>query len=755
MFDMLKIGLKRFGEMIPGIPDLWNMIRHGRTGSRLSVSGISNRLLVLAESLEKTYKATEPNFMQTGQELQSVFSEATGLAKDTTEIAKLFTGDSDENLLDGLGRLVRKSVSGLKTGHADISGSLKNIDAGAEYLGTLYSMSPQIERTASFLHIVGLNIGIESSRSEESREMFDIFVHEIKQLASKIVEISEGISDGAKIAKDNQASAQEKITKGLNLVGSLTVAAEETVKGAVDEIGHLMNRSVQVLEQIGGHSKEISRQTSEIVVSIQFDDIARQQIEHISSALADVGRSLNEVTGRGSNGTEASAMGRAQSIISIQKGQLRQVISEIDEAYRKISNAFGGIGNEVRGLVKSSSAIGSKSGDVNSSEDSFAALRSGIEHLHGLITQGKEMGSLMREAADQASAAASSLSKYVEEVRNISLELHLKALNAIIKSTHLGEEYEALEVLSHEVTRLSRESDAFVESVLDILGSINGLAQKMSERSFKNTGRLEQENRESSALNKGIGKVSYAYSQLEKNSRAAVSRSQGLRTTVSEARDSLGFLPELTGRLGAFLEELEEMEGVMKGAGARDTNLSHEDIEDVVQGYTMESERDIARQRLLGVPAEPVKSSKNSLAKKALSESAVMFGDDSSTESNVEMFGDEPAAESNVEMFGDDSSTDSNVELFGDEPAADSNVELFGDEPAADSNVELFGDEPAVDSNVELFGDEPAVDSNVELFGDELPANSNVELFGDDPTADDEDEKSEEKESLGDNVELF
>ncbi len=679
MFGMLKINLERLSKIIPRVTYLWNLIRHGRTDARLSITEISNRLPVLAESLEKTYKATAPDFMQTGQALQSVFSGATGLAKDTTEIARLFSGDSDENLLDGLGRLVKQSVSGLKTGHSDISGSLKNIEAGAEYLGTLFSMSSQIERTASFLHIVGLNIGIESSRSEESREMFDIFVQEIKQLASKIVEISEGMSDGSKKAKDNQASAQKKITEGLNVFGSITVAAEETVTGAVDEIGRrLMNSSVQVLEQVGVHSKAISRQTGKIVVSIQFDDIARQQIEHVSSSLADVGKILNERSG-GSNGNSDFALGRAKSILSIQKGQLRQVISEINEAYREITNAFGGIGNEVEELVKSASIIRGQSTDSGSSEDSFAQLRSGIERLHGLITQGQGMGSQMREAADQASAAAASLSKYVEEVRSISLELHLKALNAIIKSTHLGDEYEALEVLSHEVSRLSRESDAFVESVLDILGSINGLAKEMTDQSSKNEGRMEQGNKESSVLNEGIGKVSYAFSQLDENSEVAISHSQELKATVSEAKDSLDFLPKMTGKLGEYLDELEQMDRAMKAAGAQDVNLSHEDVEDVVQRYTMESERNVVRQRMLGGSGKPVKSSNKSVEKKVLPKPVEI--------NDGKVAAGDSTADSNIDLFGDDQGSDSNVELLGDEPAADSNVELFGDESSADSNV--------------------------------------------------------------------
>ena len=123
MLDILKISLKKLSRIISCISKLWNLIRNVRTESGFSIAEISNRLPVLAESLEKTYNATEPDFIQTGQEFQSVFSEATGLAKDTSEIATLFTGDSDENLLDGLGRLVRESVSGLKTGHTVISGN--------------------------------------------------------------------------------------------------------------------------------------------------------------------------------------------------------------------------------------------------------------------------------------------------------------------------------------------------------------------------------------------------------------------------------------------------------------------------------------------------------------------------------------------------------------------------------------------------------------------------------------------------------
>ncbi len=686
--DMLRIVLKRSNKIISGIVKLMDLIRYRWTDSRLSIADISNRVPVLAESLEKTFKATEHNFMQTGQEFQSVISEATELAKGTSEIAKLFTGDSDENLLDVLGRLIRQSVSGLKTGHTGIAGSLKIIDAGAEYLGTLHHMSPQIERTASFLHIVGLNIGIESSRSEESREMFDIFVHEIKQLASKIVEISQGMSDGAKRAKENQSFAQEQINEGLNKFGSLTIVAEETVKVAVDEISQLMNRSVNVLEKVGRHSKEISRQAGEIVVAIQFNDIARQQIEHISAALIDAGRMLNGVSTHGSDGSGGFAPGRAQAIISLQKAQLRLVINEIDDAHRNITNAFSEIGNEVDGLVKSGSTIGGQGGDAGCSEDSFAELRSGIEHLHGIITQGHEMGYQMRDAADQASSAASSLSQYVEEVRSISLDLHLKALNAIIKSTHLGEKYEALEVLSHEVTRLSHESDAFIDGVLEILGSMNDLALEMTELSSKEAGRQEQENNEIAVLNENIRKISYSYSRLEENSQTAISRSQGLKATVTQARDSLGFLPELSGRLLEYLDELDEIDQAVMATDRQEGNLSHDDVNDVAQRYTMESERDVARQKMLSVAAKQVESRNMNVEKKVLSSPIEMFEEDTASDLNIEMFEDDPATDLNIDMFGYDQVADSNIEMF--ESTSSAEVEKPGEEENLGDTVELF-----------------------------------------------------------------
>lgn len=566
---------------------------------------ISPRLSVVAGSLEEVYESLEPRFTRIGRELQSIHSEAAQLTEQTLKSARLIGSESGEGILANIGSLTKDSLSELQNCRTDVSDSMGRINAVAGHLGDLYAKCPVIEKIAMSLRVVVLNIAVESSRSAESKDMFSDFVEDIKKLTEEILAISGKIRDDCKKEQKGQIFIHKEISGGLRGLSDLAVDAEDAVKSAVLEIEHLMDLSVKALKDASARSKEISSQVEKIVMAIQFHDITRQQVEHVIESLRDVERlCAGETSGAEPRTDKNDALNRAHSILRLQASQLKETRSEIDATYHQIMSAFEVIGSEVGRLVAGASGFGQNKADGDVTEVPFVVLKSALLRLNPLLGQGRDLRNRMQERAGQASETSSRLSRYVEQVRGISNGLHLKALNAIVKTAHLNGRGKTLEVLAQEVNRLSDQSSEFVPDVVNLLDTISALARELVDGSSKVTGEVTGGAQVASgeakmSIDAGVQDISGVYDRFREDSSATLERSQTLQTAISQTRSDLCFLPELTDQLAAHTDELEKMLQLL--SPWVDEKIAEEEINRLVQRYTMDRERAVHKQVIEGM----------------------------------------------------------------------------------------------------------------------------------------------------------
>ena len=642
-----------------------------RSGSALSIFEMSSHPSALADSLKEIYESLDPRFMQIGGKLQSIHSEATQLTEQTLKSARLIGSESGEGILADIGSLTRESLAELQNCRVDVSDSMGRINAVAGHLGDLYAKCSVIEKIAMSLKVVILNIAVESSRSAESTDMFSDFVKDIKKLAEEIMAISEKIRDDCKKEQKGQIFIHKEISGSLSQLIDLAADAEEAVQSAVLEIEHLMGLSVKALEDVSAHSKEISFQVEKIVMAIQFHDITRQQVEHVIESLRDV-ESLcaGETSGAEPRTDKNDALNRAHSILRLQASQLNKTRSEIDAAYYQIMSAFEVIGSEVGRLVVGASGFGRNKADGDITEDPFAALKSALLHLNPLLGQGYDLRNRMQERAVQASSTSSRLSHYVGQVRGISDGLHLKALNAIVKTAHLNGRGRTLEVLAQEVNRLSDQSNEFVPNVVDILDTITALTRELVGESpvcRACTGRSEVTGETQAAggeakmsIDAGIQDISSVYDRFREDSSVALERSQTLQTAILQAKSDLCFLPELTDQLTAHTGELEKMVESLSPYIDR-KKMTQKEVDEFIQRYTMESERAVHKQIIEGT--DEFKAEEANVETSSCEAEPLMTRSRTEPGNESELFA-ETAVEKDEDKDEDEDELGDNVELF-------------------------------------------------------------------------------------------
>lgn len=550
----------------------------------------SSKLPELIDFLQASIKHAEPKFLQLGQDLQSVYSDSHELARQTVETAQMLGGKSEDNILNNISGIVGEALSELQSCESRLSNCMQSIKDGSEHLKNLYNLCKIIEKTAMSLNVIGFNIAVESSRSRQSLKMFTVFIQEIREITINILEISQNIRDHAYSERSHQMLAHNQVSEGIAHLCKLKDDADKTVKNSIREISHLMELLVEVFKKAGFHSQNISNQISEIVMAIQFQDIAKQKIEHIVSSLRDLESICNEKI---PNLDPDAVLGRAYSILSLQAAQLEHVIAEINGAHQKINSAFEDIESEADLLANNMSAQTLQGTTKSQIEIPLKTLKANLEHLDQLSIQGNELGCQMIQTAIQTSKTASHLSQYVNQVRGISIDLHLKALNAIVKTAHLNDKGKTLDVLAQEVTKISNESEIFVNQVVEILQSINALARNLKNQSWEKRTQMSKDKKSKTPLQIGIDQISTAYKKLRMNSTTTLQQSYTVKKTIEHIRSDLCFFTELNDRLKKCLNQINGMAKLLETWSAQKDLKIQNEIDLASHRYTMQSERSI------------------------------------------------------------------------------------------------------------------------------------------------------------------
>lgn len=568
------------------------------------LDGLAQRLEDFSKALAEVSRQAEPEFLQLCQQLQAAFSDTSALAQDTVATAEQIGGESDNGVLSQIDRIVRTALSALRSRKIQVGTDLETLAKGAKYLGDLNNQCAAVDKMALMLRVVGLNIGVESSRTEEAREMFGVVAGDVRTLADKIIAINADIRDDAESAQNLQNSAYREISQGINALDLVAADAEQAVADAAGEIKNLVMLSLGVVDRAGVLFNEISQQVGEIVVGIQIHDNMNQRITHIHDALVDVAELCHQAgTDNRSQKLRDIELRRAHSLVSLQIAQLRQLNRELVDVHAKNTVAFGAIIERVEKLAQSLTSFdgGARPDQTpteitadgsETSEDLFLKLNAALKRFQTLYEQSGQLHGQMQATFAQTADAFARLSVSAVEIKRIYFQIHIMALNAIVKSAHMGEKGRALEVLAQAAKDFSDQSDSHVVSVYTMHDKISTTAGSGCGTEPKTDAVALQAETGNFAMGEGIARITKAYEQLRNGSDDISRRAGILKRSLSATRNGLDFLKNLVQDLRGYLKELEAIGNLLLpwGGGLRIPD-SLADRQKLAARYTMERER--------------------------------------------------------------------------------------------------------------------------------------------------------------------
>jgi methyl-accepting chemotaxis protein len=586
--------------MPPGIPmtvfdlisSLWNARRFERW---------SGELLGLERELRALSGRTEGEFLSIGEGLLEFHRRAGEITDTASSVGLQVSGDDVGAAIAGLRELLDRIEGYLSRSEAEATRVAATLSEIREMLDSIGEPLAGFRKVVRILRILGVSTRIESARLTNEGTGFESVSDHVEKLSTLIEEKSTAVA-GQRDALD--ALITTTLATVLDLQTRQRGRAREILAETRNSISFLTgthDKCSRVLNAIADRSEGVSRNIAEVVTSMQFHDITRQQIEHVVEAIDElIG---DDSAGQGKSGIRPAG-GRTRPLAGIsdactlQSAHLAHAREALVDAVGRIMESLRGVGKNVAGMAEETREM---AGVIDKAGHSFLSdMEAELGHVTAALTEtAASVGDLSRVMRSVTDTVAD-MARFVGDIEQFGSEIELIALNASIKATRTGNNGASLRVLAESIQRLSLDARKHTTAVSAGLRAIAGGAETLRMASGARAGAAEgagdDENedigRDLKALMGTLRGVNERIeSLLRQLDRSARSFSGDIESTVQRlsvheiASDVLGAVASDLERIG---REARPFHRTSDPSGAsRMASLSRR--------YTMEGERDVHR----------------------------------------------------------------------------------------------------------------------------------------------------------------
>jgi hypothetical protein len=345
--------------------------------------------------------------------------------------------------------------------------------------------------------------------------------------------------------------------------------------------------ALKIDEQYVGIRQAIDK----IVTMLQTEDIARQRVEHVHEV-------LSSAAGSADAGAKPQELA---DILTLQSFQLLDTRDLVVNSLTSVLESLRSLRPRVEALREEVSALSLQTGEDG---QSFATtIKDRMDALCAIFDQYFSSARAIVAIVHTVLPSLTDMGGAVEEVEDIQASIRLMALNAEIKTAHLGGEGAAMGVLASELHKITEQSDGDTRVILDCLSAMKEIVQTMAIHN-SSSGASVTSSANEEVKEQVLGLVDAVLNSSQEMARRIAALQEVAATLgteiqsaceVAERAASIG--QGFDAVLGRLQRKIEQLGGTLSGKGAmrdRAPNLA--------AMYSMESEREVHEQ-FFGAPA--------------------------------------------------------------------------------------------------------------------------------------------------------
>lgn len=395
-------------------------------------------------------QALAATFLRLGKELEWFVSES----REIASLARHVTEGLQQEDADQLATAFRALVAGIEevthvskcsqTGFQRVLHELRSVEDGVQ----------RLKRRTSLMRSLSILCHIEQQQLERAAASEIHLARDVEQIASRIrghaekiastrIELVQCVLEGSKqlqtVSLHQDAGMDEIQVRIDNLLRDLEVRAR---------------RAQTSSEFIAQQYSDARNALEATVMSLQSEDIARQQIEHVQAALGQALAATNDSR-------------RCGSILHLQQAQLECARAHIAQATEHIAASLSAASARISGLVEAATTLHSE------------MTQSGSAANHVMEQQVSGLSAISREVSGASAAvytvlrktipAFDEMTKHVTALKGVDQVVRGTALNTFVETAQLGARGSAMQVISTEIRRVSSESGSDIAHIENVL----------------------------------------------------------------------------------------------------------------------------------------------------------------------------------------------------------------------------------------------------------------------------------------------
>ncbi len=536
----------------------------------------------LAQRLDTVEQLTEQAFLRLGEQVGSGQQRVTALAREAAVLLSPDTGETAGQIVMRLQLLTERCALWLDEAKRKSQEIYTLLEALQRDVSTLQNPREGLCKIVKVLQNLRVATRIEAARSDGHGAL--VLGQELQGLSQTMHEKIGYIAERCELldtllrrALQVEQQAQEG---GLGVAGTEIAHARRILTGVAGQCLQTSDHTA-LLQR---HSAQLASNFGELVAALQFQDITRQRLQHIS-------RTLHELSASRSVHTDAG-LGR---ICRLQQEQLQWASEEFAAAIDRLEDNLQRMASEVQLLADETGAAVMAGGEEQSSrvEPSLQAV---IECLQKVQTTHLAA----RQALFAVNQAVGDVALLTDEIEELGEEMQLLAQNAAISAAHGVRSGAGLTVIADNIQLLAEDAGRHARKLTDHCRQVSARAVKLDDLDRHYNGcdhELDSLLTDACTLSERLRSTDKGiYRQVDALGREARSLAVDLQQTLADFKVRESF----HGAVTVVLAGLRELAANAGGdAGVEPV------VEELSRRYTMMSQRRIHSQVMSGSTSVP------------------------------------------------------------------------------------------------------------------------------------------------------
>ncbi|ABB32655.1 methyl-accepting chemotaxis sensory transducer [Geobacter metallireducens RCH3] len=428
--------------------------------------GIGGRLSLLNGS-------TEEEFLAIGARLHDFYGRAGEIEEMSRQVADLILGDEISRDMAALHGIVDRIADYLSRAEAESDQSATTLKTILSHISNVDEPLDGFRKIIKNLHMISTSVKIESARLGEGAAGFNTLADDVERLSVSIKEKSVAILG-------EKETLSSMIGGTLARVTASEVEQRKNVRHILDKtreslvtLTEIHGRCSEAVGVVTSSSAETAGSIAEVVTSLQFHDITRQQIEHVKEALDDLIPNLTDQAGDPvKNACEVA------DVCELQEAQLRHAREELSSAVARIVENLRAIACRQTRLSDETRHMAGTADRAGSSF--FADMENGMGRVTEVLSDNAAANRNLASAMETVMASVQDIAGFVTTIEEIGSEIELIALNSQVKAANTGDGGAALGVLAEAIQHLSVEARTRTGAVSDTLRNVTEVTGGLS-----------------------------------------------------------------------------------------------------------------------------------------------------------------------------------------------------------------------------------------------------------------------------------